>query len=681
MRFRRFIGLGLFALILAGAACAPPPSPPVRDVGKEVNSLLKLGQERLVQNRLGEAGNAYQAALKLGPPPWLKAQAFLGMARVEQAAGRLEEALNWVLRLMRETPDSLLAPDAELLAAALEKDLGQSAEATARLRRILAKPPAGLSPMQRRQATELLVETSQTAGPPLEAVKGLVDFARGQGPDIVKKASQRVSQLAGQLTSREIESLMAGVVQPQMRAALLLGLAQAQLREGSLPKAEQTVKELRLSPFASSWQAHLKDIENQLNQARTVNPRAVGLLLPLSGIYAAQGRQVRDAVQLGLGLFGPLSAHPHTLYIEDSKSDPAEAAEAVTRLVRERRVIAIIGPMGAATSLSAARRAQQLGVPLITLTQVEGITRAGEYVFQNFFTPSQQVAAVLDEATNKLSISNFAVLAPRTAYGQGFAKLIAQGVASRGGQLVETVYYDSKLTDFTKEVKKLVHLPPGSYRPGRPDSPQPVINFQALYIPDGPERVGMLAPQLAYYDVTGVTLLGTSLWHDPRLVEVAGRYLAGCVFPDAFDPRSKEPEVINFVSEFRKALGKEPNVLDAHGYDAAVLVRKLIDNPHPPRTRQVFRQALAGLKNVRGVCGELSVGLSRMVHKKLRLFTVRKGAFRPLAGEAAAVGQGSIAGGVSAQPGGGWMGPALNEPTKSGETGASRPAPASTILR
>ena len=684
MLFRRFIGLALFALLLAGAACAPPPpaaTPPVRDVGQEVNSLLKLGQERLAQNRLAEAQGAYQAALKLGPPPWLKAQALLGMARVERAAGRLKESLVFVQRLLKETPDALLAPQAELLAAVLEKDLGQNSAALARLRRVLARPPAGFSPAQRRRATELLVETAEAAGPTLEAVKGLVDLARGQGPEIVKRASQRVSQLAGRLTSRDIGSLLAGVVQPQMRAALLLGLAQAQLREGDLPRAEQTVKELRLSPFATPWQADLKNIENQLIQARTVNPQAVGLLLPLSGVYAAQGRQVRDAVQLGLGLFGSPSAHPHTLYIEDSKSDPAAAAEAVSRLVRDRRVIAIIGPMAAATSLSAARRAQQLGVPLITLTQVEGVTRAGDYVFRNFFTPGQQVAAVLDEVIKKLSLANLAVLAPRTAYGQGFATLIAQGVASRGGRLVETVYYNPKLTDFTKEVKKLVHLPPGSYRPGRPDSPKPVINFQALYIPDGPERVGMLAPQLAYYDVTGVTLLGTSLWHDPRLAEVAGRYLTGCVFPDAFDPQSKEPQVVSFVTEFRKALGKEPNVLDAHGYDAAVLVRRLIDNPHPPRTRQVFRQALAELKGVRGVCGELSVGPDRVVHKKLKLFTVRQGAFQPFTGEAATVGQGSMSGGGSAPPGGSQAGPALGEPTKSGETGASRPAPAATILR
>ena len=226
-----------------------------------------------------------------------------------------------------------------------------------------------------------------------------------------------------------------------------------------------------------------------------------------------------------------------------------------------------------------------------------------------------------------------------------------------------------------------MHLPPGSYRPGRPDSPQPVINFQALYIPDGPERVGMLAPQLAYYDVTGVTLLGTSLWHDPRLVEVAGRYLSGCVFPDAFDPQSKEPEVLDFVSEFRKALGKDPNVLDAHGYDAAVLLRRLTDNPNPPRTRQAFRQALADLKNVRGVCGELSVGPDRVVHKKLKLFTVRQGAFQPFTGQPAAAGQGFTGVVESGGQGGNQIKPAMGEPVESGERGALKPAPAATILR
>ena len=465
---RRFIWLGLLALILTGAACAPTPPapPPVKDVGKEVNSLLKLGQERLAQNRLGEAGSAYQEALKLNPPPWLKSQAFLGMAKVEQAAKRPKDALNWLERLLRETPDSLLAPDAELMAAALEKELGQNAEAAARLRRVLARPPAGFSPAQRRQATELLVETAEAGAPSLQAVKGLVDLARGQGPEMVKKAAQRVSQLAGQLPSQEIEPLMATVVQPQMRAALLLGLAQAQLREGQLPRAEQTLKELRLSPFAAPWRAQLKDMENQFTQARTVNPRAVGLLLPLSGVYAAQGRQVRDAVQLGLGLFGSPSAHPPTLYIEDSKSDPAAAAEAVTRLVSERRVIAIIGPMGAATSLSAARRAQQLGVPLITLTQVEGVTRAGDYVFSEFLHPHATSGRGPGRGHKKALHCKPGRFGPPHGLRAGVCRIVRPGGGCKGRAIGRDGVLRSQTHRFHQGSEKAGASAPGQLSPG-----------------------------------------------------------------------------------------------------------------------------------------------------------------------------------------------------------------------
>ena len=303
-----------------------------------------------------------------------------------------------------------------------------------------------------------------------------------------------------------------------MRAALLLGLAQAQLREGNLPKAEQTVKELRLSPFASSWQAHLKDIENQLIQARTGESSGRGPFASLERNLRGPGQAGARRGAAGIGTFRTAFGPPrHTLYIEDSKSDPAEAAEAVTRLVRERRGHSHHRTHGRRHLLERRPPGPAVGRALDHPDPGGRDHPGGENTFfRTFSLPASKWPRFWTRRQINSPFQTLLCWPLARPTGRGFTKLIAQGVASRGGRLVETVYYDSKLTDFTKEVKKLVHLPSGNYRPGRPDSPQPVINFQALYIPDGPERVGMLAPQLAYYDITGVTLLGTSLWLRPQ---------------------------------------------------------------------------------------------------------------------------------------------------------------------
>ena len=634
---RSILGFLLAGLLLALAACVPGPAPrpqprPV-SLEQEVVALLDLGARRLDQGRNQEAADAFRAALKLKPVRKYQARALLGLARVEKAQGRNQAALELVQRMLERAWDPDLAMEAEILAARLELDLGRGQRAASRLRRVLARPPGPMDQELRRRLRRMLAQALEAAGDYGQAAAVLVEQARRGDAALAAHLAPELARVAAKAPVRELKPLLPVAAWPRIRAALLLGLVRAHLRRGELEQAESTLEQLRASPAATVWQEQIKELDSQVSQARLINPRAVGVILPLSGPYAAYGRQVLAAVELGLGLFGQAGGNPPTLFIQDSRSNPQAAARAVSTLVERHRVIAIIGPMGAATSLAAARRAQELGVPLIALSQVQGVTLAGDYVFQNFFTPSEQVDVVLDEMMGARALRRVAVMAPANSYGRGFAKLIAAGVARRGGELVRTIYYDPHQTDFSADIKRLVHLPPGNYRPGHPDSPKPVIDFQCLFIPDGPDRAAMIAPQLAYFDVVGVDLLGTSLWHNPKFLEMGGRYLEGSVFPGAFAPQSPDQRVRRFVDDFRQALGVEPNVLSAHGYDAALVVRRILSSPSPPRTRAAFRDDLAGVDGVPGVCGLLRVGPDRRLRKKLKLFTIRDGRFRLLQDE------------------------------------------------
>ncbi len=624
--------LWLLAGLVLVAACAAPPGPAPAPPGvkippkQEAAALLDLGDSRLAEQKPLGAADAFSAALKLSLVPEQKARAYWGLARAELAQGKKAAALGWLGKLFTEAPVGQPAVEGSLLAARLLLQRGKAGEAAGRLRRLLARPPAPLSADQRFTARLLLAEALSASGEAGAATAALMELAQSE-PDRADQLMAPLAQAASRASAYELEPLVASAARPGIRAALLVGLTQAYLNQGRLGDAERSLNELRSSTSASRWSERITELDRQIAQARLVSPRAVGVVLPLSGPYAEVGRQVLAAVQLGLGLFGGASAHPPTLYIADSAGDAQTAAAAVTSLVQQRRVMALIGPLAAGPSLAAARQAQKLGVPIITLTGVRGVTQAGNFVFQNTLTPRQQVRTVLDRIMGVEGLRRVAVLAPNNAYGKGFARLIAQLVAAGGGEMVRTEYYPPTSTDFSGEIKKLVSLPPGNYRPGRPDSPKPVINFNALYLPDGAERAAMVAPQLAYWDVNGVQLMGTSLWHSHKLLEIAGRYLNGCVFPDAFDPADPRPEVRRFVSEFMAAQGREPNLLEASAYDAAVLIRRLLDDPMPPRLRSELRQRLESLSGVDGVCGVLSIGPERQVQKPVKLFTIEKGGF------------------------------------------------------
>ncbi len=647
IRLAGLLALALLGLALLGpAGCslvAPPPGPAPAPAVKpltaqEIQALINLGRERLGQGRFLEAGDAFRAGLRRGPVGEQGAQARLGLAQAEAGAGRPREALVPLKELLAIGARPPVELEAGLLAARLERQTGQHQEAVARMRALLTAPPQPLSADQRRELLAGLAGSLAAQGRHAQAASNLLLLLHESPTVEIPSLAVRVYDEARQAPSREVEPLLPQAVNPLARGALILALGEAQLKEGRL---EQARRNLELAGQTPELPAELRQRLSALNQeaahAATLSLRAVGVILPLSGNYAAQGRQVLAAVELGLGLFSGGVDAP-TLYIEDDRGEPAQAAEAVRRLVEDRKVVAIIGPLSAGAAVAAARQAQALSVPIITLTQAESVTKAGDYVFQNFFSPAEQVAALLGELMEKRGYRRLAILAPRTTYGQGFMKLFDAGVVARGGEIAHSMTYETTQTDFADYLKEMVRLPPGSYR----GAVKPQLDFQALFVPDNPERVALIAPQLAYLDIGQLTLVGTNIWHSPKLLEMAGRSMEGCLFPDAFDPVSPAPVVTRFVADYRQALGREPTVVEAHGYDAALLVRRVLDSPEAPRTRQAFRDAMGSLRGVPGVCGDLSVDSDRRVSKPMNLFTVQGGAFRTLSAAEAQAGEAEL---------------------------------------
>jgi branched-chain amino acid transport system substrate-binding protein len=350
--------------------------------------------------------------------------------------------------------------------------------------------------------------------------------------------------------------------------------------------------------------------------------RAIGCILPLTGRFASYGNRALDAVLFASGVFSQDKGAAVEVIVEDSGDDPLTARKAVEKLAGEERVIGIIGPMGGAASLEAAKKAQEMGIPIITLTHREDITRAGEYVFRNFLTASMQIEALVRFSLRNLGITTFAVMYPRDPMGEEMAALFRQEVAARGGQMRSAVSYAPGQTDFGAEIKMLGGLqPPGGKVH---ESVKPRIDFDALFIPDSYERILMIAPQLAFYDVTGVRLLGTNGWNSLELLAQEPNYVEGAVFTDAFFVESPDAEVVRFVEKYTIACHREPGDVEALAYDSAAMMVTIMREGNV-RTRSAMQNALAGLAGFRGVTGETSFPGTGEARKTPYILTVQDG--------------------------------------------------------
>jgi ABC-type branched-subunit amino acid transport system substrate-binding protein len=322
-------------------------------------------------------------------------------------------------------------------------------------------------------------------------------------------------------------------------------------------------------------------------------------------------------------------------------------------LVTEK-VAAIIGPLVGAEY--AASLAQENGIPIITITQKEKITEIGDNVFRNFLTPEMQVKRLVTFAAEYLEVQNFAILYPEEKYGATFMNLFWDEVVQSGGRIVGVESYDPAHTDFAASIKKLVGLyyevppeleeivrPPTEEEALKPEDepemdsvsegqrkeeeePEAIVDFEAIFIPDAPTKTGLIVPQLAFYDVEDVYLLGTNLWHHPKLIEMARDYVQGAIMPDGFFSGSRSVRIQNFVDEFVSTYGEKPGFIEATTFDTAAMLFDIISRPEV-RTRTAIREELLAVSDFPGVTGLTSFDETGDALKELSLLQIEGSRF------------------------------------------------------
>jgi ABC-type branched-subunit amino acid transport system substrate-binding protein len=361
-----------------------------------------------------------------------------------------------------------------------------------------------------------------------------------------------------------------------------------------------------------------------------LNRNTLGCVLPLSGQYADWGNKARDAILLATGTVDEQSKPLWKVIFKDSCGLPERTKAAIANLANAENVIAIIAVTGTAEAMDAAREADKWKVPLILITPKEGVTSTGEYVFQHFLTPTQQIRAIVKYALDDLNCAIFSVLYPKDDYGEEMVKIFREEAMRIGGKVEKAISYSKNQTDFKEEINKLTGTivnAPQKKRDKQAENKTAIsVDFEALFIPDSPSRVKLITSQLDYYDVKGFKLLGTSLWHSPDLLKNGTEYLENAIFVDSFFTNSFYPETNNFVDVYYTKYSREPENIEALAYDTAGIIIGVLDNIEI-KTRGQFAAALKKVENYKGATGNISFSSDRVAQKTPFILIVKDGKF------------------------------------------------------
>ena len=141
-------------------------------------------------------------------------------------------------------------------------------------------------------------------------------------------------------------------------------------------------------------------------------------------------------------------------------------------------------------------------------------------------------------------------------------------------------------------------------------------------IPDAPNKVGLIVPQLAFYDIKNTCLLGTNLWHSNSLIKMSRKYVQGAILTDGFFEDSSFKYVKEFVKNFEEVFKEKPGFIEAVSYDTAMILFQIISRPDI-RFRSAIKDELMNLSDFQGLTGITSFDKNREVHKKLFLLQIK----------------------------------------------------------
>ena len=348
------------------------------------------------------------------------------------------------------------------------------------------------------------------------------------------------------------------------------------------------------------------------NAASSGGDILIGEYGSLTGPQGTFGTSTHNGIMMAIDAVnanGGVKGRKIKILTEDDQSKQEEAALAVTKLISQNNVLAILGEVGSSNSLAAAPICQSNKVPMITPSSTNPeVTKKGDYIFRVCFTDNDVGTNIARYVVEELHMKRAAILTDiKTDYSTGLTATIEKTFASLGGQMVGHASYSNGDSDFRSQLTAIKQTNP-----------------EIIFLPGYYTDVGQIAIQARDLGMQQ-KFIGGDGWVSPKLIEIGGKALEGCLYADHYFFEDPSPVVHDFVQQYKTRYGAVPDGMAALAYDAArVMVDALgrtskLDGPS-------LRDAIATTKNFQGVTGSITIGPDRnATGKKMIIEEVKNG--------------------------------------------------------
>lgn len=651
----RACSVALAVVLLAGFAtlgeAAPAPKTPATPRSNQAKPPANAAQSALDQaKRLIDAEQPEAAAVMLrrfiesGPASDLLDDAYLLMAAAMYGMKEHAETIRYVNQLLGEFPNSDLVDRGKLLLAKTHARAGNLDLALPLLSEVRS---LSADPAIKRDALRLTGEFQAQKKDFLRAIQAWLDELPLDVGDQAHETETQIRELVND--KLDAPSLMR--VRDAYPKTFPGDLASIKLIDLHTAAGEDHLVERDLRLFLSRFPNHpytakAADLQSIVRTKFKSHPYSIAAIFPMSGKLAPFGTEVLNGIQLALERPKDGGESPSIgLIVKDTESDRAAFLDELSSVLSDDRPLAVIGPLLSKNLPVMAEMAERTHIPLITPSATApNLRRFGNYVFSTALTYGHQAKRVAEYAVKNQQFKRFAILYPDTPYGRDLARLFAQEIRQQDGELIVSESYKEGDTDFRAVIGRLKAEDLKKYgvevqvdndpaktgiRQGGKKGKRLLYSpgFDAVFIPGRSLDVGLLAAQLAFYDIV-VPLLGANGWNTPDFARVADRSVEGSVFVDGFFSDSTSPVVQEFVERYRKRFQATPSLFAAQGYDAARLAVEAIRRG--ATSGEAIRDYLMMQHDLPTLSGPSGFSPDGTLNRHVFLIQVKQGKFVPL---------------------------------------------------
>src|SRR5512133_1643901 len=299
-------------------------------------------------------------------------------------------------------------------------------------------------------------------------------------------------------------------------------------------------------------------------------PIKIGALFAVTGPAAFLGEPERNSARMvvdEINAAGGVKGRKLELVVYDTAGDATKAVQLATKLIKDDKVVAIIGPSTTGESMAVIPVAEKEHIPLISCSAGIKITDpTKKWIFKTAQNDTLAVGRIFEQL-QKQKLNKVSILTVSDGFGASGREQLKAQAARFGISIVSDDTYGPKDTDMTSQLTKI-----------RGIKPEAIIcwgtNPGPAVIAKNAKQLGLKIPLYMSHGVSSKKFIDLAGDAAEGIRLPSGKVLVADVLPGS-DPQKKS--LMAFVKDYQKHYKAEGDHFGGHAWDAVMLLKAAID--------------------------------------------------------------------------------------------------------